>query len=175
MEPGAIDLLACATTLPDLLVSRFASTVHGELSELSPLEIVSTQGVCCAGVSALNYAASQIELGKKKTAIAVASELPSRLFKNTKFEAKTSVQAGTSLLFDTEFFYPARYMMLTAVENSNKSMISQISHFYEVPEVSPLESIKPEHPKSPQAYFLRELVWIWLTSARLLGIATGIM
>jgi 3-oxoacyl-[acyl-carrier-protein] synthase-3 len=42
LEPGAIDLLACATTLPDLLVSGFASTVHGELSELSPLEIVST-------------------------------------------------------------------------------------------------------------------------------------
>jgi hypothetical protein len=42
LEPGAIDLLACATTLPDLLVSGFASTVHGELSELSPLKTVST-------------------------------------------------------------------------------------------------------------------------------------
>ncbi|MEP6500141.1 hypothetical protein [Microcoleus vaginatus] len=103
LEPGAIDLLACATTLPDLLVPGFASTVHGELSELSPLEIVSTQGVCCGGVSALNYATSQIELGKKQTAIAVASEFPSRLFKNTKFEAKTSVQAGKPLPFDTEF------------------------------------------------------------------------
>ncbi|MEG4113754.1 MULTISPECIES: hypothetical protein [unclassified Microcoleus] len=111
--------MACATTLPDLLVPGFASTVHGELSELSPLEIVSTQGVCCTGVSALNYAASQIELGKKQTAIAVASELPSRLFKNTKLEAKTSVQAGTSLPFDTEFCYPARYMRLIAVENIN--------------------------------------------------------
>jgi 3-oxoacyl-[acyl-carrier-protein] synthase-3 len=47
LEPGAIDLLACTTTLPDLLVSGFVSTVQGELSELSPLEIVSTQGVCC--------------------------------------------------------------------------------------------------------------------------------
>ncbi|MEG4997603.1 3-oxoacyl-[acyl-carrier-protein] synthase III C-terminal domain-containing protein [Microcoleus sp. B4-D4] len=103
LEPGAIDLLACATTLPDLLVPGFASTVHGELSELSPLEIVSTQGVCCAGITALNYAASQLELGKKQTAIAVASEFPSRLFKNTKFEAETSVQAGKPLPFDTEF------------------------------------------------------------------------
>jgi 3-oxoacyl-[acyl-carrier-protein] synthase III len=103
LEPGAIDLLACATTLPDLLVPGFASTVHGELSELSPLEIVSTQGVCCAGVTALNYATSQLELGKKQTAIAVASEFPSRLFKNSKFEAETSVQAGKPLPFDTEF------------------------------------------------------------------------
>ncbi|TAF89431.1 MAG: StlD/DarB family beta-ketosynthase [Oscillatoriales cyanobacterium] len=103
LEPGAIDLLACATTLPDLLVPGFASTVHGELSELSPLEIVSTQGVCCAGITALNYVASQLELGKKQTAIAVASEFPSRLFKNSKFEVETSVQAGKPLPFDTEF------------------------------------------------------------------------
>ncbi len=83
LELGAIDLLACATTLPDLLVSGFISTVQGELSELSPLEIVSTQGVGCGGVSALNYAPSQLELCQKQTAIAVASEFPSRLFKNT--------------------------------------------------------------------------------------------
>jgi hypothetical protein len=91
LEPGAIDLLACATTLPDLLVSGFVSTVQGELSELFPLEIVSTQGVCCAGVSDLNYAPSQLEPCQKQTAIAVAAEFPSRLFKNTQFEAKTSV------------------------------------------------------------------------------------
>ncbi len=87
LELGAIDLLACATTLPDLLVSGFVSTVQGELSELSPLEIVSTQGVCCAGVSALNYATSQLEPCQKPTAITVAAEFPSRLFKNTQFEA----------------------------------------------------------------------------------------
>jgi 3-oxoacyl-[acyl-carrier-protein] synthase-3 len=75
------------TTLPDLLVSGFVRTVQGELSELSPLEIVSTQGVCCGGVSALNYAPSQLEPCQKQTALAVAAEFPSRLFKNTQFEA----------------------------------------------------------------------------------------
>ena len=58
LEPGAIELLACTTTLPDLLVSGFVNTVHAQLSELSPLEIVSTQEVGYAGVSALNYVAS---------------------------------------------------------------------------------------------------------------------
>jgi len=53
--------------------------------------------------------------------------------------------------------FTTAYMMLTAVENINKSMIFQISNFLEVPEASPLESIKPEHPNSPQAYLLREL------------------
>jgi 3-oxoacyl-[acyl-carrier-protein] synthase-3 len=103
LEPGAIDLLAAATSWSDLLVPGFASMVHGELAELSPLEISSNQGVCCAGITALKYAASQVKLGEKRAAIAVASELPSRLFKNTHFEAEASVKAGKSLGFDTEF------------------------------------------------------------------------
>lgn len=103
VEPRAIDLLAAGTSWADLLVPGFASMVHGELPELSPLEIISTQGVCCAGVSALKYAASQIQLGEKLGAIAVASELPSRLFKHTHFEGQTAIQEGESLGFDSEF------------------------------------------------------------------------
>lgn len=103
LEPAAIDLLACGTTWPDLLVPGFASMVHGELPELSPLEIISTQGVCCAGITALNYAISQVQLGKKQAAIAVASELASRLFKHTRFEDNSLCQAGNKLPFDTEF------------------------------------------------------------------------
>jgi len=103
LEPNAISLLACATTWGDVLVPSFASMVHGELLEFPPLEIVSTQGVCCAGVSALKYAASQVQLGHKQNAISVASEIPSRLFKAKRFEAEAKVKAGNSLPFDTEF------------------------------------------------------------------------
>ena len=103
LEPSAINLLACATSWPDLLLPGFASMVHGELTELSPLEIVSTQGVCCAGVAALNYVASQIQLGKRTRAIAVASELASRLFKAGNFEAEAKIKAGEKLSFDVEF------------------------------------------------------------------------
>jgi len=103
LEPSAIDLLACGTTLPDLLVPGFASMVHGELPELAPLEIASLQGVCCAGVSALNYVASQIQLGKRQRGLAIAAEFPSRLFKHRKFEAETAIQAGEKLSFDAEF------------------------------------------------------------------------
>ncbi|MEO0825377.1 MAG: beta-ketoacyl-ACP synthase III [Cyanobacteria bacterium J06635_15] len=103
INPHAIDLLTCGTTWPDLLVPGFASMVHGELPELSPLEATSHQGVCCAGVAALSYATSQIQLGKKRQAIAVASELASRLFKHTRFESETARQSGENLPFDTEF------------------------------------------------------------------------
>lgn len=97
IEPTAIDLLACATSLPDLTIPGFASMVHGALTEFAPVEIISTQGVCCAGVSALNYATSQIQLDKRQNAIAVASEFASRLFKHTHFNKEQK------LPFDTEF------------------------------------------------------------------------
>ncbi len=103
IEPSAIDLLCAATSWPDLLLPGFASMVHGELPELSPLEIISNQGVCCAGVAALKYAAAQVELGEKRNAIAVASESASRLFKHTNFEAETRVKNGSHLPFDVEF------------------------------------------------------------------------
>ncbi len=103
LNPRDVDLLACATTWADLLVPGFGSMVHGELPETAPLEATSHMGVCCAGVSALNYAAAQVRVGQRQRAIAVASELPSRLFRHTKFEAETSVQAGQPLPFDTEF------------------------------------------------------------------------
>jgi 3-oxoacyl-[acyl-carrier-protein] synthase-3 len=103
LEANAIDLLACSTSWADLLVPGFASMVHGELSDSLPIEIISTQGVCCAGVAALNYTTSQIQLGKKQAAVAVASELASRLFKHTHFEAESRVVNGGQLPFDTEF------------------------------------------------------------------------
>jgi len=103
LESSIVDLLACSTSWSDLLIPGFASMVHGELPELSPLEIISTQGVCCAGVAALNYAASQIQLGKKRVAVAVASEFASRLFKHTHFEAESKFGDGEKLPFDTEF------------------------------------------------------------------------
>ena len=103
LEPAAIDLLCAGTTWPDLLVPGFASMVHGELPEFPPLEIISTHGVCCAGVTALKYAVAQVELGKREAAISVASELASRLFRNSNFEAEHGVRAGKALSFDTEF------------------------------------------------------------------------
>ncbi|MEM7593229.1 MAG: beta-ketoacyl-ACP synthase III [Cyanobacteria bacterium P01_A01_bin.83] len=103
VEETELDLLACATTWSDLLVPGFGNLVLRELPEFPPLETTSHQGVCCAGIAALNYAVSQIQLGKKNNAIAVSSELASRLFINTKFEAQTEIKQGQKLNFDTEF------------------------------------------------------------------------
>jgi len=71
--------------------------------------------------------------------------------------------------------FTTAYMMLFARKNPNKPMIFKIYNFLEFPDYSTLESVKPEEPNSPQAYSLRELVWIWLMSAILPEISTGIM
>ncbi|MEG4515746.1 MULTISPECIES: hypothetical protein [unclassified Microcoleus] len=47
--------------------------------------------------------------------------------------------------------FTTAYMRLTAAENTHKPMSSQISNFLDVPEASPLESVKPENSNSPQA------------------------
>lgn len=103
LEKKDLELLACATTWSDMLVPGFGNLVLKEFPEFPPLETTSHQGVCCAGIAALNYAVSQIQLEKKSNAIAVSSELASRLFINTKFEAQTKIKQGQKLNFDTEF------------------------------------------------------------------------
>jgi 3-oxoacyl-[acyl-carrier-protein] synthase III len=103
IAPSNIDLLCTATTWPDQLVPGFASMVHGELPELPPLEILSAHGVCSSSVSALKYAASQIQLGEKHCGIVATAELASRLFTHRRFEAETAIRAGGTLPFDVEF------------------------------------------------------------------------
>lgn len=56
--------------------------------------------------------------------------------------------------------------MLTAVENTTKSMISESNNSADIPAASPLANVKPEKYNSPQAYLLRELAWIWLNFDR---------
>lgn len=64
----------------------FANMIQGELSA-APLETLSVHGICAAGVGAIQAAAQGIELGAHRRALAVASELPSRLFKRSRFAA----------------------------------------------------------------------------------------
>jgi 3-oxoacyl-[acyl-carrier-protein] synthase-3 len=97
---GAVDFLGAATTQGDLCVPGFASMVHGELG-LPALEIASLGGVCASGVVALKNAVLQVRAGDKRNAIACASELPSRLFKASRYEAY--VPPDATLPFDAEF------------------------------------------------------------------------
>lgn len=95
-EERTLDLLAAATTGPDVSVPGFANMVQGE-ANLPPLKTASLAGVCASSINALDFAVSQIRTGEVQRAAVVASEIPSRLFK------KSRVSQAQNLQFDAHF------------------------------------------------------------------------
>ncbi|AOX99995.1 StlD/DarB family beta-ketosynthase [Jeongeupia sp. USM3] len=109
-----VSLLAVGSSGGDALMPGFASMIQGELGA-PPMSTLSSQGVCAAGVTALAHAAQGIELGAHRQAMVVAAELPSRMFKHSRFAPRgydsdfdahflrwmLSDGAGAALLTDT--------------------------------------------------------------------------
>lgn len=98
LRASDIELLTTGTTQGDIPVPGFASMVHAE-SGLPVCEVGSFQSVCASGMMSLKYAFAQIGSGDKTNAVSVGSDLASRMFKNTRFDA----QEMKSVPFDTEF------------------------------------------------------------------------
>ncbi len=81
---GEIDLLACGTSGGDAIMPGFANMVQGELSA-PPMHTHTSIGVCAASIGALAFAAGQVQQRDARHALAVGSDLPSRMFKSTRF------------------------------------------------------------------------------------------
>ena len=79
--------LAAATTGGDCAAPGLANLIQGEL-HWPPLETLSVAGICAASIGALNAAAHAVESGAANDAIALASEFPSRLFKQSRFKER---------------------------------------------------------------------------------------
>ncbi|CAN7464327.1 iron-containing redox enzyme family protein [Variovorax sp. LjRoot290] len=96
-EISRVSLLASGSSGGDALMPGFANMIQGELAA-PPMETLSVHGICAAGVSAIQSAAQGVELGAHRSALAVASEMPSRLFKRSRFAAR-----GYDTDFDSHF------------------------------------------------------------------------
>lgn len=81
---GDVSLLSVGSSGGDALMPGFANMIQGELGA-PPMSTLSSQGVCAAGVSAIQHAAQGIELGAHRQALALAAEMPSRMFKRSRF------------------------------------------------------------------------------------------
>lgn len=92
-----VGLLATGTSGGDALMPGFASMLQGELGA-APMETMSSHGICASGIGAWAYAAQSIELGAQRRALVAASEMPSRLFKRSRYAAK-----GYDADFDAHF------------------------------------------------------------------------
>ena len=94
---GDVSLLAVGSSGGDALMPGFANMIQGELAA-PPMQTLSSQGVCVAGVSALEFAAQAVALGSHAHALAVGADMPSRMFKHTRF-----APAGYRTDFDAHF------------------------------------------------------------------------
>ncbi|MCB5364724.1 iron-containing redox enzyme family protein [Pusillimonas sp. CC-YST705] len=87
LDIGQVSMLASGSSGADALMPGFANMIQGELAA-PPMETVSVHGICAAGVGAIQSVAQGIELGGHTLGLAVASEMPSRLFKRSRFAAR---------------------------------------------------------------------------------------
>jgi 3-oxoacyl-[acyl-carrier-protein] synthase-3 len=83
-ELSDVDLLACGTSGGDAIMPGFANMVQGELGA-PPMHTHTSVGVCASSLGALAFAAGQVQQGDARVALAVGSDLPSRMFKSTRF------------------------------------------------------------------------------------------
>lgn len=92
-----IGMLATGSCGGDALLPGFANMVLGELAG-PPMQTLSSHGICASGVAAWEAAASAIELGSHAHAMVCAAEMPSRLFKHSRFAG-----CGYDADFDAHF------------------------------------------------------------------------
>lgn len=92
-----VGFLSSGSSGGDALMPGFASMIQGEMAA-PPMETLSVHGVCAASVGALQAAAQAVESGAHRLALSVASEMPSRLFKRSRFAAQ-----GYDTDFDAHF------------------------------------------------------------------------
>ncbi|RGE43360.1 StlD/DarB family beta-ketosynthase [Comamonas testosteroni] len=92
-----VGYLSSGSSGGDALMPGFASMIQGEMAA-PPMETLSVHGVCAASVGAMQAAAVAVESGAHSLALSVASEMPSRLFKRSRFAAQ-----GYDTDFDAHF------------------------------------------------------------------------
>jgi len=102
-----IDCLATGTSTPDQLMPNHGVMVHGELG-IPACEVVSTAGICVAGITALKYAYMAVRCGIARHAVATASELVSPMLQARHFAAESAhrvgeLEANPEIAFEKDF------------------------------------------------------------------------
>jgi len=93
ISPADIACLTCGSSSADQVIPSHASMVHAALGT-PPCEIMSPTGVCCAGISALKYAALNVAAGLHPNAVATGSELASPSLRASHFEPQIRLNAS---------------------------------------------------------------------------------
>jgi len=102
-----MECLACGTSAADQVMPSHGSMVHAELGGPA-CEVITTAGVCCAGMSALKYGYLNVAGGDCRNAVVTGSELASPTLRARHFQAgpaaATHAAATEALLpFENDF------------------------------------------------------------------------
>lgn len=102
-----IGCLVCGTSIADQLMPGHAVMVQGEAG-LPACEVVTTGGVCAAGMTALKYAFMSVASGEHRAAVATGSELASASMRADAFTPELAARAEDpephpELAFDKDF------------------------------------------------------------------------
>lgn len=93
-----IDVLTAATSGGDVSIPGVANMIQGAL-HAPPMEVHSHQGVCASSVLALKDAAQSLSQNpEQRMAVVVAAEMPSRIFKRSRFASQTQVDFESHFL-----------------------------------------------------------------------------
>ncbi|QIW16752.1 hypothetical protein A4G20_10635 [Pasteurellaceae bacterium RH1A] len=88
LSPDEVSCLACGTSYPDQILPGQGVMVHGLIPNAPPYEVLTTAGVCVAGMAAMKHAYNAIRTGEHKSAIAVASEAASAIMRSENFQSE---------------------------------------------------------------------------------------
>jgi 3-oxoacyl-[acyl-carrier-protein] synthase-3 len=102
-----IQCLATGTSLPDQLMPNHGVMVHGEL-RMPSCEVVSTSGICLAGMTALKYAYLSVLSGTTNNAVSTGSEIASSVLRAGNFESETEariteLESHPEIAFEKDF------------------------------------------------------------------------
>jgi 3-oxoacyl-[acyl-carrier-protein] synthase-3 len=101
-----LEMLSCGTSTPDHFFPSHAVMVHGLLKNRL-MEVASSSGVCCSGMSALKMAFLNVKSGLTQNAVSTGSERVSTWLKSDKFDAEMAtfmdLEEQPSLAFNKDF------------------------------------------------------------------------
>lgn len=106
-ELKEVELLACGTTSPDMLLPSHAVMVHGLLTNSSQMEVISNAGACCSGMQSFKHAYLAIKADDKSKAVCAGSERISQLMRSTNFEEEVKhlsrIEDNPYVAFEKDF------------------------------------------------------------------------
>lgn len=106
-ELNEVELLACGTTTPDMLLPSHAVMVHGLLPHSSNMEVISNAGACCSGMQSFKHAYLAIKADDKTKAVCTGSERVSQLMRANSFEEEmkhlSRIEENPYVAFEKDF------------------------------------------------------------------------